>query len=259
MRCLNQKIQGTSGLHVNFAHAPTGERYRIVHAPCPTRVLMRECRSDFPDNLLPDTPAMKFLFDLLPVILFFATYKLAGSQEASSAAIAAQLLGDGIDAKQAPILLSTLVVIAATFGQIAWVWLRTRKVDGMLWLSLFLVTFFGGATLFLHNPTFIKWKPTALYWLFALVIVGSRVLLKKDLLKNSLGAQLTLPENVWRKLNFSWAGFFTLMGAANLWIAENFSEEIWVNFKLFGGMGLMIAFVIAQGFFLSPYLREDQS
>ena len=109
----------------------------------------------------------------------------------------------------------------------------------MLWISLAIIVVFGGATLFFHNPTFIKWKPTALYWLFGGVLLGSAWLLGRNLIRAMLEAQIKLPDPVWARLNLAWAGFFIAMGVLNLWVAYNFSEEAWVNFKMFGGMGLM--------------------
>lgn len=200
---------------------------------------------------------MKFLFDLLPVILFFGVYKLAGAHQEAAFEMAGGWLGDGVSAAQVPILLATVVAILATFGQIAWVWARHRKVDTMLWVSLGLIVVFGGATLFFHNPTFIKWKPTALYWLFGAVLTGSVVLFRHNLIRRMLEAQLQLPDVVWARLNTAWAVFFFAMGGLNLYVAYSFSEAAWVNFKLFGGMGLMLVFVLAQGFYLSKYLEED--
>ena len=178
---------------------------------------------------------MKFLFDLFPIILFFVAYKFAG------------------------IFAATAVAIAATVGQIGWMWFRHRKVDTMLWVSLAIVTVFGGATLFFQNPTFIKWKPTVLYWFFAGALIFSAVVLKKNLIRKMLEAQMKLPEPIWGTLNLVWAGFFGLMGVLNLFIAYNFSEDTWVNFKLFGGMGLMIVFVLAQGMLLSRYIEEESN
>ncbi len=200
---------------------------------------------------------MKFLFDLLPVILFFGAYKLAGANPEASHALAVQWLGGGIAITQAPILIATAVAIVATFGQIALVWTRHRKVDTMLWVSLAIIVVFGGATLFFHNPTFIKWKPTALYWMFGGVLLGSALLLRRNLIRKMLEAQIQLPDEVWSRLNLAWAGFFIAMGLLNLYVAYSFSEEAWVNFKLFGGMGLMLAFVLGQGFYLSRYLEEE--
>jgi intracellular septation protein len=184
---------------------------------------------------------MKLLFDLLPVILFFAAFKLYN------------------------VFVATAVVIAATFAQIAWVWYRHRKVDTMLWVSLALVVVFGGATLILHDELFIKWKPTVLYWIFAVVLFGSAVFFRKNLIRKMLDEQIQLPEVFWSRLNLAWVGFFTVMGALNLFVAfQNpfctTSDEClaqWVNFKLFGSMGLMIAFIIGQGLFLAKYVPEE--
>ena len=200
---------------------------------------------------------MKFLFDLLPVILFFASYKLAGANPEASHAFATRWLGDGIALTQAPILIATAVTILATFAQIALVWLRHRRVDKMLWISLAIIVVFGGATLLFHNPTFIKWKPTALYWLFAAVLLGAALLFRQNLIRRMLEAQIRLPDAVWDRLNLAWAGFFAAMGVLNLYVAYSFSEEVWVNFKLFGGTGLMLAFVLVQGFYLSRHLEEE--
>lgn len=202
---------------------------------------------------------MKFLFDLLPVILFFAAYKLGGAHPEAAHALLSGWLGDGIAVSQAPILIATVVAIAATALQIALVWLRHRKVDTMLWVSLAIITVFGGATLFFHNPTFIKWKPTALYWLFGCVLLGSAALLHRNLIRNMLEAQIRLPDPVWGRLNLAWASFFIAMGLLNLYVAYNFSEETWVDFKLFGGIGLMLAFVLGQGFYLSRHLEEESN
>lgn len=177
---------------------------------------------------------MKFLFDLFPVILFFAAYKFAG------------------------IYVATVAAIVATFAQIVWVHFRHGKVDKMLWVSLVLIVVFGGMTLLLHDPTFIKWKPTILYWLFALVLLGSAWLFKKNLIRAMMEKQMTLPETIWNRLNLAWAAFFAAMGLLNLYVAYNFSEDAWVNFKLFGGMGLMLAFVVAQGFLLAKYIEPTE-
>ena len=202
---------------------------------------------------------MKFLFDLFPIILFFAAFKLAGANESTAHEFAARWLGGGIAPSQAPILIATAVAIAATFGQIGWLWLRGRKIDTMLWVSLAIITVFGGATLYLHDETFIKWKPTVLYWLFAIVLGASEMLFRKNLIRKMLGAQIQLPDPAWRKLNFSWVGFFACMGVLNLYVAFSFPTDTWVNFKLFGGMGLMLAFVIGQSLFLAKYVEQNES
>jgi intracellular septation protein len=202
---------------------------------------------------------MKFLFDLFPVILFFVAFKIAGANESIASDFATRWLGAGIAPSQAPILIATAVAIIATFGQIAWVWLRHRKVDTMLWVSLAIIAVFGGATLYLHDETFIKWKPTVLYWLFAVVLGASALFFRRNLIRTMLGDQIQLPDSAWRKLNFSWVGFFACMGFLNLYVAFNYPTDTWVNFKLFGGMGLMLAFVIGQGLFLAKYVEQNES
>lgn len=177
---------------------------------------------------------MKIFFDLLPVILFFVVFKFAG------------------------IYAATAVAIAATFAQIGWLKFRRRKVDGTMWASLAIIVIFGGATLLLKDETFIKWKPTVLYWLFGAILLGGQLLFGKNIIRSMMGKQIELPEAVWRRLNWSWAGFFTMMGAANLYVAFHYSTDTWVNFKLFGGMGLMLVFVVLQALFLSRYLQEKE-
>jgi intracellular septation protein len=145
----------------------------------------------------------------------------------------------------------------ATFLQIAWVWLKHRKVDTMLWVSLGLIVVFGGATLFLHDETFIKWKPTVLYWLFALSLGLAPLLFERNLIRLMMEKQVSLPDFVWTRLNLAWAGFFTLMGVANLWVAMNFSTDAWVNFKMFGSLGLMLAFIVGQTVYLSRHIKEE--
>ncbi|WP_434515824.1 septation protein A [Dechloromonas sp. ARDL1] len=202
---------------------------------------------------------MKLLFDLFPVILFFAAFKYSEKNPETAASWVAALLGSAlVDAKQAPILLATVVVIAATVAQIAWVHFRHGKVDKMLWISLGLVVVFGGLTLAFQNEAFIKWKPTILYWVFAVSMAFSALALRKNPMKAMLGEQLILPDAVWSKVNLSWIAFFAIMGVLNLVIAFNFPTDTWVNFKLFGGMGLMLVFVLAQGVFLSKYMEEEK-
>ena len=202
---------------------------------------------------------MKLLFDLFPVILFFAAFKYSEKNPELAASWVSSLLGSvTVDAKIAPILLATVVVILATIAQIAWVAWRHGKVDKMLWVSLGLVVVFGGMTLIFQNESFIKWKPTILYWVFAGSMMFSAVVLKKNAIKAMLGEQLSLPEAIWGKVNWAWIGFFVTMGILNLLIAFNFPTDVWVNFKLFGGMGLMLLFVLGQGFLLSKYVEEKE-
>src|SRR5512134_1144064 len=178
---------------------------------------------------------MKFLFDIFPVVLFFIAFKIYD------------------------IYVATAVAIAATFVQIGWTWVRHRKVDNLLWVSLAVIVVFGGATLLLQDETFIKWKPTVLYWLFASVLAVAELGFRKNLIRAMMEAQVTLPEAVWGKLLASWIAFFALMGALNLAVAYNFSTDAWVNFKLFGGIGLMLAFIVLQALMLSRYIEDRKA
>lgn len=176
---------------------------------------------------------MKLLFDLFPILLFFAAYKLAD------------------------IYVATGVAIVASAAQILWLRLRARPIEGMQWASLGIIVVFGGMTLLFQDETFIKWKPTVLYGLFAAVLVGARVLFGRDLIKSVMGKQLTLPEPIWQRLNVAWSAFFAAMAGLNLLVAYRFSTDVWVNFKLFGTMGLTIAFVMLQALYISRYVQEE--
>lgn len=126
----------------------------------------------------------------------------------------------------------------------------------MQWVNLGIIVLFGGATLLAHNETFIKWKPTALYWFMGGALLIGQILFRKNLLQWLLGSQLELPAPVWRTMNWAWAAFFGCMGALNLWVAYRFDTSIWVNFKLFGGLGLMFLFALGQAVYLSRFIKE---
>jgi intracellular septation protein len=179
---------------------------------------------------------MKFLFDLFPIILFFIAFKF----------------GD--------IYTATIVAMVATIGQILWVYYRHRKIDAMQWVSLVMILVFGSLTIFLHNKTFIQLKPTALYWLFSGALLISAQFFQKNWIQVLMGKQITLKahnsKSVWHQVNMAWALFFFLMGALNLYVAFEYSEEAWVNFKLFGSTGLLVAFVILQGVWLSRHMEQ---
>ena len=176
---------------------------------------------------------VKFLFDIFPVLIFFIVFKVYGIYPATAAAI------------------------GATVIQAAWSWWRRGKIEKMLLINLGIIVVFGGATLLLKDDTFIKWKPTVLYWAFAGVLLVSELFFGKNLIRAMMSAQMTLPTPVWKRVNLSWSVFFALMGAANLYVAFNFSTDTWVNFKLFGGMGLLFAFAIVQALVLSRYLESE--
>lgn len=178
---------------------------------------------------------MKFFFDLFPVILFFAAFKFFG------------------------IYVATATAIIATILQICWVKYKHGKVDSMLIASGVIIVVFGGATLLLHDETFIKWKPTVLYWLFAIGLISANLIFKKNLIRDLMEKQISMPDSIWNKLNLAWALFFAGLGVLNLYIAFNFSTDIWVNFKLFGTIVLMFAFVIGQSLLLSKYMTEKDA
>ncbi len=207
---------------------------------------------------------MKILFDFLPIALFFGMFKYAEGNKDWAASVATDWLGfmvsGGVVAPgEAPVLLATVVVIAATLAQIVWLKARGKKVDTMLWVSLALVTVLGGATIYFHSENFIKWKPTVLYWVMGAALLVGQVVFDKNGIKSLMGAQMKLPDSVWRTVNFSWVGFFAVMGVVNLWVAFNFPTSTWVNFKLFGGMGLMLVFVLLQAVFLNKHNQQDPS
>ncbi|MHB8473671.1 MAG: septation protein A [Gammaproteobacteria bacterium] len=178
---------------------------------------------------------MKYLFDFFPVLLFFIAYKLFD------------------------IYVATAVIIGATFLQVGVFWLKHRRFQTSHLVTLVLVSGFGGATLLLHNPNFIKWKPTVLNWLFAAAFLGSQFIGEKSLVQRMMDQAVALPAAIWRRLNLSWVVFFIIMGAANLYVAFNFSENTWVNFKLFGIMGLTVLFVLLQALFISRHAHEPPS
>jgi intracellular septation protein len=177
---------------------------------------------------------MKLLFDLFPVLCFFAVYWFSD------------------------IYVATVAAIAATLGQVAWLRLRGRRIEPMLWVSLALIVVFGGLTLALQDKRFIMWKPTVLYWLFGAVLAVSATAFDRNLIRAMMGSELRAPEPVWARLNWSWVGFFGAMGCLNLYVAYSFEEAAWVNFKLLGGVGLMLVFAIGQAFYLSRHLQEEK-
>lgn len=201
---------------------------------------------------------MKLLFDLFPVILFFLAYQWGEANPATAQALLDAFGVHLASATKPGVFLATLVAIAATLVQVAWVWARHRKVDTMLWVSLVLIVVFGGATLFLHDEAFIKWKPTVLYWLFALALGLAPVLFERNLIRLLMEKQVSLPDAVWDRLNLGWAGFFAFLGVANLFVAFRYSTDTWVNFKLFGTLGLMLVFILGQTLYLTRHLKESE-
>jgi intracellular septation protein len=153
---------------------------------------------------------------------------------------------------------ATAIAIAATVVQIAWMRYKNGKVDTMQWVSLGVIVVFGGATLVTQDETFIKWKPSVLYWLMSATLWVGYFVFKRNFIQSLMGAQIELPQDIWGRLLHAWALFFTLMGFINLWVAYNFDTDTWVSYKLFGGLGLMLVFVLLQGVFLSRYMKEPE-
>ncbi|MEL0637873.1 septation protein A [Marinomonas sp. TI.3.20] len=178
---------------------------------------------------------MKILFDFLPILVFFVVYKLSGN-----------------------IILATAVLIPASILQVGYNWLRYKKVEKMHLVSLALVILLGGATVIFGNSEFIKWKPTIVNGLFALAFLGSQFIGERNIIERMMGDKIELPFKVWRTLNIAWVAFFILSGVVNLYVAFSFSEETWVDFKLFGLLGMTIVFIILQGIYLSSQIQNKE-
>jgi len=177
---------------------------------------------------------MKLLVDFLPIVIFFIVYKMTDD-----------------------LILATAVLIPATMLQMAYTWITTKKIEKMQVITLVLVVVLGGLTVALQDGQFIKWKPTIVNWLFGLGFLGSQFIGKKPVVQRLMEKGVALPNGVWRKLNLAWVVFFAAMGSINLYVAFNFSEATWVDFKLFGMLGLTFVFILAQGVYMSRYMPED--
>ena len=205
---------------------------------------------------------MKIFLDFLPLLLFFVVGKYADQNAEWAARFATEhfgfiVSGGVVGIKEAPALLATVVVILATAVQITWLLVSRKKVDMMLWATFGLVVVLGGATIWFHNPTFIKWKPSVLYWAMGLAFWISQAFFRKNLLQTLIGEQLQLPAPVWQRLNFAWIAFFGLLGLLNLYVAYTYSDSTWFTFKAFGVTGLMLVFMLSQGFYISKHLPPE--
>ena len=176
---------------------------------------------------------MKFLFDFFPILLFFLAYKVFD------------------------IYVATASAIAASFIQVGFYWWKHHRIEYMHIVTLVLIVVFGGATLLLRDEIFIKWKPTIVNWLFGAVFLGSRFVGDRPVIQRMLGQNFSLPSAIWLQLNMLWTVFFLALGALNLYVAYRFDTNTWVNFKMFGMMGLTVLFVIAQSVYLARYIKED--
>lgn len=204
---------------------------------------------------------MKFLFDLFPVLLFFASFKWGESNPDLAQAYVADylsgLISGGVPGSEiAPILFATAVTLIASVCQIGYLLLRRKKVDAMLWISFIIIMVFGSATIYFHSETFIKWKPTVLYWCYAGAFILAQFAFKKNLIRLVMESQVKLPENIWGRLSVVWIAYFIVMGLLNLYVAFNFTTSTWASFKLISVAAIMPAFVILQSLFLAKYMEE---
>lgn len=177
---------------------------------------------------------MKLLFDFFPILLFFICYKYFGIYPATAVAMIASLV------------------------QVIFQRLKHQRYEPMHLISMALILVLGGATLFFHNPWFIKWKPTGIYWIASIVFIASSWIGKKPVIQKMMDGNVTLPEAIWHRLNTAWAFFFILMGSLNLYVAYTYDTDVWVNFKLFGGAGLTLLFVFIQALYLTKHMVEKQ-
>jgi intracellular septation protein len=202
---------------------------------------------------------MKIFFDLLPLLLFFASYTWAGGHKDLAAEWMTHYLGFMVSggivaAKEAPMLLSTAVMVTCGLVQIVALKALRHKIDTLLWVTIVTGVVLGGLSMWLHSAIFFQWKPTVLYWLTAGGFLVTEIILKRKVLHKMMGGQIDAPDFVWRNLGWAWVGFFALMGVLNLYVVYNYSEEAWVTFKVWGATGLMLVFTIAQGLYLNRHI-----
>ena len=177
---------------------------------------------------------MRMIADLFPVFVFFVAYQLHG------------------------IYVATAVAIGASIIQAAYYKLRYGQVQQVQWVMLGMLVLLGGMTLAMHDPTFIKWKPTVVNWLFAIAFLFSQLFMRRGLLRRLIDHSVSMPDYAWQRLNIAWVGFFFTIGVLNLYVAYTYSEQTWVNFKLFGMLALTLTFMIAQGFYLARFMRSEE-
>lgn len=200
---------------------------------------------------------MQFLFDLFPVLLFFASFKGAEIFPEASTELATRFLTNPAP-EAIPVFIATIVAILATVCQVAWLIARRQKVKPMLWISLAVIVVFGSLTLWLQNELFIKWKPTILYWIFGGILLFGRFT-NRNFIQSLLGGQISMKKEGWTRMQWSWIGFFFFTGIVNLIVAYTCSTDTWVNFKLFGLMGMTFIFTIGVTLSLAKYMEEGQN
>ncbi|MYN15867.1 septation protein A [Duganella sp. BJB488] len=208
---------------------------------------------------------MKFLFDLIPLLLFFAAYKLSGwnaeaAQHFINTYLSGMISGGSVKPDESPIVIATLVGILATMAQIGYIKARGRKVDFVLWFSLAMFVFFGGLTIYLHDEDFIKWKLSIVYWFFASGLLVSELVFKKNLMRKSMEEIIQLPDLIWGRLNLAWICFFVAMGFLNWYVAFVLFKgdtSSWVSFKAFGSTAIMFVFIVGQTIYLSRHIKDE--
>ncbi|HHT01060.1 MAG TPA: septation protein A [Thiomicrospira sp.] len=178
---------------------------------------------------------MKLLFDLFPVVLFFIAFKMYD------------------------IYTATAVIIVASVVQVGYIYLKHKRVEKMHVITLLLILVLGGLTLILQDEDFIKWKPTIVNWGFALVFLGSHYIGQKPIVERMMSQAISLPAPIWIRLSWLWIVFFIVSGITNLYVAFNYDTDTWVDFKLFGLMGMTIVFILIQGIYISRYIQESDS
>ncbi len=203
---------------------------------------------------------MKSLLDFVPLIVFFAGYYGAKQwPDLADTFINAMLgllgLAAPLPAAQLDMACATQLAMLATLAQVGLLIAFRQKVDKILWITLVIVVVMSIATLVFHDPAIIKWRSTVLDWLFGLILLGGEVLFGKNLIRAMLGSQIQLPDTVWRHVNMSWVAYFALSGILNLFVAARFSEEIWVNFNMFGAPALTLLFMVGQGFYMARFIE----
>lgn len=176
---------------------------------------------------------MKAFFDFFSIIIFFIVFKFYGIYAATASAMIVSLI------------------------QLIGYWVFYRKIDKSLLITCIIIMVLGGATLISHNPRFIEWKPSVIYWIFSIVLLYTQLFTKKTLLERIFEKQMDVPRGVWQRLNLSWGIFFLLMGLVNLYVAYHYSQNTWVNFKLFGTLGLTILLVILQAIYIARHIKHD--
>ncbi len=175
---------------------------------------------------------MKFLFDYFPIIVFFVSYKFWN------------------------IYVATALTMIASALQVGIYWLNHKRFEKLHLITLLFIIVLGGSTLLFHNEIFIKWKPTIVYWAFSVALFVSQFIGSKSLIQRMLQEKVTLPLKIWSRVNASWALFFAIMGLVNLYVVYHYSTNAWVNFKLFGSLGLMLIFIVLQAFYLSYHMQS---